>query len=146
MAGNTRINGSSVEQVRVYAPSNGSLAYRQDYAYRSAQLAPQTKPRPETKPEQRKKQKQHISLLQMARQNRFALKFLAILCIAAVAGVAAFAVVRFAKIADIQSEINALNERIADTERSIENLSFNTQPVLNATEFAEAVGLVPARP
>lgn len=146
MAGNTRINGSSVEQVRVYAPSNGSLAYRQDYAYRSAQLAPQTKPRPETKPEQRRKQKQHISLLQMARQNRFALKFLAILCIAAVAGVAAFAVVRFAKIADIQSEINALNERIADTERSIENLSFNTQPVLNATEFAEAVGLVPARP
>ena len=132
--------------MRVYAPSNGSLAYREDYAYRSAQLAPQTKPRPETGPEQHKKQKRHVSLLQMARQNRFALKFMAILCIVAVAGVAAFAVVRFAKIANIQSEINAINERIADTERSIENLTFNTQPVLNATEFAEAVGLVPARP
>lgn len=160
MARETRMNAGSAEEMRVYAPgsggdrvyapSSGSLAYRQDYAFRSARLAPAPAARPEQRPEVGKKpsesKKQRVSLLQMARQNRFFPKLIAVCCIVAVAAVAAFAVVRFVNIAKLQNEINALNSTIQETERTIENLSFNAQPVINATEFAETVGLVPARP
>lgn len=153
MARETMINGSSGEQMRIYAPSDGSLAYRQDYAYRTTRLAAQPKYKPEAQPEarpkpeqRRKSEKQRISLLQMARENRFMLKLFAVCCIVAVAAVAVFAVIRFVGIASIQQDINNLNTRIAETRRSIDDLRFNCQPIINATEFSRSVGLVPAQP
>ncbi len=150
MARETRINGSNGEQVRVYAPSEGALAYREDYPYRTARLAAQPvhKPEPQQGEEQRRKHRgvRIPNLLEMARRNHFFVKFLAVCCIVAVAAVAAFAIVRFVKIADIQAEINTLNDEIRATEHAISNLSFSSQPTINATEFADMVGLVPARP
>lgn len=150
MARETRINGSYGEQVRVYAPSDGALAYREDYPYRTARLAAQPAHRPEVQPkpeEHGKPRRIRIpNLLAMARQNHFFVKFLAVCCIVAVAAVAAFAVVRYVRIADIQNDINALNSEIRSTERAISDLNFSSQPTINATEFAAEVGLVPARP
>jgi cell division protein FtsL len=150
MARETRINGSYGEQVRVYAPSDGALAYREDYPYRTARLAaaPAHKPEPQTRPDEHKKPHgvRIPNLLEMARQNHFFVKFLAVCCIVAVAAVAALAVVRFVRIADMQNEINALNSEIQATERAISDLDFSSQPTINATEFASRVGLVPARP
>ncbi len=151
MARDTRTNGSTSAPERVYAPSSGSLAYRADYAYRTAQLAAQPKRRPEpavqpqpqthTRPRRR-----HISLIGIARQNKFLPKLLAVCCIAAVAAFAALTVVRFASIANIQTDINDLNSRIEATERTINELDFSSQPNINAAEFARTVGLVPAQP
>ncbi|MBQ2191017.1 MAG: hypothetical protein IIT70_04780 [Clostridia bacterium] len=150
MARETRINGSISEQVRVYAPSDGALAYREDYPYRTARLAAQPAHKPEAQPRPDEHRKPHgvriPNLLEMARQNHFFIKFLAVCCIIAVAAVAALAVVRFVRIADIQNDINALNSEIQATERAISDLSFSSQPTINATEFASEVGLVPARP
>ncbi|MBO4879555.1 MAG: hypothetical protein IK064_00430 [Clostridia bacterium] len=152
MARDTRTNVSSAEPVRVYAPSDGALAYRTDYAYRTAQLAVQPKRKAEpaiAEPEHRRRQQQkrrHVSLIAIARQNKFLPKLLAVCCIAAVAGVAVFAVVRFVNNAKIQANINELNSRIESVERSIDSLNFANQPTVNATEFARTVGLVPAQP
>ena len=113
MARETRINGSISEQVRVYAPSDGALAYREDYPYRTARLAAQPAHKPEAQPRPDEHRKPHgvriPNLLEMARQNHFFVKFLAVCCI-------------------------------------ISDLSFSSQPTINATEFASEVGLVPARP
>ena len=148
MARDTRIGGSS-EPERVYAPSDGTLAYRTDYAYRTAQLAAQPAARPEhhTRPEtQQRPRRRHISLIGIARQNKFLPKLLAVCCIAAVAAFAVLTVVRFANIANIQSDINELNGRIAAAEQDINDLDFSSQPNINVTEFARSVGLVPAQP
>ena len=149
MARDTRTIGSTQEPARVYAPSNGSLAYRTDYAYRTAQLAAQPKRRPEpalephigTKPKQRR-----VSLIEIARRNKFFPKLLAVMCVFAVAAVAVFTVVRFVNIAGIQANINELNAQIEATQRSIDNLDSSTQPIMNVTEVANSVGLVPALP
>lgn len=57
MAKDSRFNGRTVEEMRVYAPNNGSLAYKSDYLYDTRLAAAQPKrdrklPRPQ-KPSQR---------------------------------------------------------------------------------------------
>lgn len=150
MARDIRTNAITSEPERVYAPSSGSLAYRSDYAYRTAQLstAPKRRPEPAVEPRPQtpaRPRRRHISLIGIARQNRFLPKLFAVCCIAAVAAFAALTVVRFADIAHVQAEINNLNSRIEATERSINDLDFSSQPNINAVEFAKTVGLVPAQ-
>ena len=57
MAKDSRFNGRTVEEMRVYAPNNGSLAYKSDYLYDTRLAAAQPKRRQETaapqKPSQR---------------------------------------------------------------------------------------------
>lgn len=147
MAKNSEMNATAKE--RVYAPSNGSLAYRTDYAYRTAQLAPAQKRRRETAQDteqRRKAARKAFSLREFIRQNRFLPKLFAVGCAAAVAAVAFLTVTRFAGIAGVQANINELNERIESTSDSIKGLSHSTQPIFNAAEFAEAVGLVQVQP
>ena len=147
MAKNTEV--SAIAKDRVYAPSNGSLAYRTDYAYRTAQLAPVPDRRRETAQDaeqRRRAARKTFSLREFIRHNRFLPKFFAVGCAAAVAAVAFFTVTRFAGIAEVQANINELNELIESTSDSIKGLSHSIQPVFNAAEFAEAVGLVQAQP
>lgn len=149
MAKNTESNAAATSKDRVYAPSNGSLAYRTDYAYRTAQLAPAEKRRRESAHNaeaRRKAARKKVSLREFLKQNRFLPKLFAVGCAAAVAAVAFFTVIRFAGIAGVQANINDLNSQIESTRSSIEELSFGTSPVINAAEFAEAAGLVPAQP
>lgn len=147
MAKNTEMNATAKE--RVYAPSNGSLAYRTDYAYRTAQLAPAPKRRREDAQDAARRRKaapKTRSLREFLRQNRFLPKLFAVGCAAAVAAVAFFTVTRFAGVTGVQANINELNERIESTSESIKELSHSIRPVFNAAEFAEAVGLVPVQP
>ena len=48
MAKDSRFNGRTVEEMRVYAPNNGSLAYKSDYLYDTRLAAAQPKRRQET--------------------------------------------------------------------------------------------------
>ena len=48
MAKDSRFNGRTVEEMRVYAPNNGSLAYKTDYLYDTRLAAAQPKRRQET--------------------------------------------------------------------------------------------------
>lgn len=151
MAKNTEINAAANEKERIYAPSNGSLAYRTDYAYRTAQLAPAQKRRHQNAQgtESRRKkaaERKSFSLRAFLKQTRFMPKLFLVGCAAAVATVAFLTVIRFAGIAGVQANINDLNSRIESTRDSIEGLSYSTRPVINAAEFAEAVGLVQAQP
>ncbi|MBR3298758.1 MAG: hypothetical protein IKI64_06080 [Clostridia bacterium] len=141
----------ATEKERVYAPSNGSLAYISDYAYRTAQLAPAGKPRQQSAQNAEKRRKaarkaKTFSLREFLRQNRFLPKLFAVGCAIAVAAVAFFTVTRFAGIAAVQANINELNERIESTSDSIKGLSYTTKPVVNAAEFAQEVGLVQVQP
>ena len=45
MAKDSRFNGRTVEEMRVYAPNNGSLAYKSDYLYDTRLAAAQPKRR-----------------------------------------------------------------------------------------------------
>ena len=47
MAKDSRFNGRTVEEMRVYAPNNGSLAYKSDYLYDTRLAAAQPKRRQE---------------------------------------------------------------------------------------------------
>jgi cell division protein FtsL len=149
MAKNTESTAAVNEKERIYAPSNGSLAYRTDYAYRTAQLAPATKRRQQNAPStenRRKKARKSFSIRALLTQNRFMPKLFIVGCAVAVAAAAFYTVIVFAQIAGVQANINDLNSQIESTRNSIEELSFSTQPVINAAEFAEATGLVPSQP
>lgn len=149
MAKNTELNAAAKGKERIYAPSNGSLAYRTDYAYRTAQLAPAQKRRQQnaqSTQNRRKAARKSLSLRAFLKQNRFMPKLFTVGCAAAVAAVAFYTVIRFAGIAGVQANINDLNRQIESTRSSIEGLSFSAQPVINAAEFAEAAGLVQAQP
>ena len=151
MARDNGNHGRIEEQARVYAPANGTLAYkRDDYAYRTARLSAQPRRReaePAVRPDRKRRRQpaERPNLLHMIRENRFFLKLTAIICLIMVAGVASFAVIRFFDIAAIQAEINTLNSNIEAEQRMIKSLSSSDSPILNATEFAQRVGLVPAR-
>ena len=148
MARDTRNN----EQLRVYAPANGSLAFNEnEYAYRTTRLSAQPKRReaePAVRPGHKRRpvSVQRPNLLHMIRANRAIPKFAALICLAAVAAVAAFAVIRYFNIASLQSDINAVNSQIKEEQRMIDDLTSSSKPVINATEFADQVGLIPARP
>ena len=149
MAKNAELNAAVKGKERIYAPSNGSLAYRTDYAYRTAQLAPARKRRQQNAQNaetRRRAARRNFSLRAFLKQNRFIPKLFMVGCAAAVAAVAFYTVIRFAGIAGVQANINDLNSRIESTRSSIEGLSFSTQPVINAAEFAEAAGLVLSQP
>ena len=121
MAKETRINGSSGEQVRVYAPSEGMLAYREEF-YRSAQLVssqPRRRPVRETAPEpaarpQRESQRREnrifepLPVLKMMRQNRFFVKLAFVVSLATVAAFCLMVTLRFANIMAVQYDINKL--------------------------------------
>ncbi len=149
MARNSEFYSAENGKELVYAPSNGSLAYRTDYVYRTAQLAPTQKRRQQTEKRNQKRAKAErtpFSLREFLKQNRFLPKLFVVGCAAAVTAVAFFTATRFAGIAGVQADINELNGSIEAAGESIRELNLSSQPVVNAAEFAEAVGLVQPQP
>ncbi|MBR4434554.1 MAG: hypothetical protein IKS90_00420 [Clostridia bacterium] len=134
-----RETGAEIYYTRI--ASDGSLAYSVDPARRSAR--PAQKPAEE---QHQKPERQRFSLPRFIRQSKFFPKLVAVLCFAAVAAVAFFAVRRFAYNAGIQSDINRINKQIEQTQDRIDELSAASRPGFNAASSAESLGLIPAKP
>ena len=90
MAKDSRFNGRTVEEMRVYAPNNGSLAYKSDYLYDTRLAAAQPKRRQETaapaetQPKIRP-QKTRIPLSVTLRERKVGIKLTAFLFVALIA-------------------------------------------------------------
>ncbi|MBQ7061146.1 MAG: hypothetical protein IJM85_05120 [Clostridia bacterium] len=154
MARETRINGSSGEELRVYAPSEGMLAYREEF-YRSAQLVPsqprrrpvrEPEPEPAVRPQRGTRRRssrifEPLPVLKMIRQNRFFVKLAFVVSLVTVAAFCLMVTLRFANIMAVQYDINKLQDSINAANTSINSLK-DVKPVFNTTEFANGVGLV----
>ena len=114
MAKDSRFNGRTVEEMRVYAPNNGSLAYKSDYLYDTRLAAAQPKRRQETaapaetQPKIRP-QKTRIPLSVTLRERKVGIKLTAFLFVALIAVSALLVVLRFERIAGGQRDISESN-------------------------------------
>jgi len=103
MAKDSRFNGRTVEEMRVYAPNNGSLAYKSDYLYDTRLAAAQPKRRQETaapaetQPKIRP-QKTRIPLSVTLRERKVGIKLTAFLFVALIAMSAGTAVMLIAEL------------------------------------------------
>ena len=154
---------------RVYAPSEASrsVAYgeRRGAAYGGVRLASsggamparESVPSPAQRPDrrereapQRRRSRQRrrlvFSLRGVFTQNLFVPKLLMILFAVCVAAVAFHSLWRYAGIARLQSSINDLNAQIELTREQVQSFSYESRPLINATELAESAGLVQKNP
>lgn len=151
MAKDSRFNGRTVEEMRVYAPNNGSLAYKSDYLYDTRLAAAQPKRRQETaapaetQPKIRP-QKTRIPLSVTLRERKVGIKLTAFLFVALIAMSALLVVLRFERIAGVQRDINEINAGIAAAQRGFGELDMdlNSSIDLEAARLAaETAGLHP---
>jgi len=128
MAKDSRFNGRTVEEMRVYAPNNGSLAYKSDYLYDTRLAAAQPKRRQETaapaetQPKIRP-QKTRIPLSVTLRERKVGIKLTAFLFVALIAMSALLVVLRFERIAGVQRDINEINAGKFDVNAPVYNLA-----------------------
>ena len=149
MAKDSRFNGRTVEEMRVYAPNNGSLAYKSDYLYDTRLAAAQPKRRQETaapaetQPKIRP-QKTRIPL----RERKVGIKLTAFLFVALIAMSALLVVLRFERIAGVQRDINEINAGIAAAQRGFGELDMDLSSSIDleaARLAAETAGLHPRK-
>ena len=151
MAKDSRFNGRTVEEMRVYAPNNGSLAYKSDYLYDTRLAAAQPKRRQETaapaetQPKIRP-QKTRIPLSVTLRERKVVIKLTAFVALIAMS--ALLVVLRFERIAGVQRDINEINAGIAAAQRGFGELDMdlNSSIDLEAARLAaETAGLHPRK-
>ena len=138
MAKDSRFNGRTVEEMRVYAPNNGSLAYKSDYLYDTRLAAAQPK-RP---------QKTRIPLSVTLRERKVGIKLTAFLFVALIAMSALLVVLRFERIAGVQRDINEINAGIAAAQRGFGELDMDLSSSIDleaARLAAETAGLHPRK-
>lgn len=152
MAKDSRFNGRTVEEMRVYAPNNGSLAYKSDYLYDTRLAAAQPKHRQETaapaetQPKIRP-QKTRIPLSVTLRERKVGIKLTAFLFVALIAMSALLVVLRFERIAGVQRDINEINAGIA-ARRGFGELDMDLSSSIDleaARLAAETAGLHPRK-
>lgn len=153
MAKDSRFNGRTVEEMRVYAPNNGSLAYKSDYLYDTRLAAAQPKRRQETaapaetQPKIRP-QKTRIPLSVTLRERKVGIKLTAFLFVALIAMSALLVVLRFERIAGVQRDINEINAGIAAAQRGFGELDMDLSSSIDleaARLAAETAGLAPEK-
>lgn len=153
MAKDSRFNGRTVEEMRVYAPNNGSLAYKSDYLYDTRLAAAQPKRRQETavpaetQPKIRP-QKTRIPLSVTLRERKVGIKLTAFLFVALLAMSALLVVLRFERIAGVQRDINEINAGIAAARRGFGELDMDLSSSIDleaARLAAETAGLHPRK-
>lgn len=153
MAKDSRFNGRTVEEMRVYAPNNGSLAYKSDYLYDTRLAAAQPKRRQETaapaetQPKIRP-QKTRIPLSVTLRERKVGIKLTAFLFVALIAMSALLVVLRFERIAGVQRDINEINAGIAAARRGFGELDMDLNSSIDheaARLAAETAGLHPRK-
>ena len=150
MAKDSRFNGRTVEEMRVYAPNNGSLAYKSDYLYDTRLAAAQPKRRQETAETQPKirPQKTRIPLSVTLRERKVGIKLTAFLFVALIAMSALLVVLRFERIAGVQRDINEINAGIAAAQRGFGELDMDLSSSIDleaARLAAETAGLHPRK-
>ena len=150
MAKDSRFNGRTVEEMRVYAPNNGSLAYKSDYLYDTRLAAAQPKRRQETaapaetQPKIRP-QKTRIPLSVTLRERKVGIKLTAFLFVALIAMSALLVVLRFERIAGVQRDINEINAGIAAAQRGFGELDMDLSSSIDLEAAAETAGLHPRK-
>ena len=151
MAKDSRFNGRTVEEMRVYAPNNGSLAYKSDYLYDTRLAAAQPKRRQETAAPaetQPKIRPQKIPLSVTLRERKVGIKLTAFLFVALIAMSALLVVLRFERIAGVQRDINEINAGIAAAQRGFGELDMDLSSSIDleaARLAAETAGLHPRK-
>lgn len=153
MAKDSRFNGRTVEEMRVYAPNNGSLAYKHDYLYDTRLAATQPKRRQEpaapAKPQPKiRPQKTRIPLSVTLRERKVGIKLTAFIFVALITFSALFVVLRFERLSAVQNEINEINAGIATAQRESKELSMDLNSSIDisaARLAAENAGLHPKR-